>query len=204
MKRVEVKSNVLANVKNKIPYSAELAEAADTLTDNTVTDVNEKKIGDIEAIGRLSMATLVKGTANGGISMKEAFPLLKGLAEKKTPDPVQRIEAHQTIDMRAILTAAIIENPHALQSAADKAVKARETVRQRIGAVDDALELKSLPSRQTLQGQTATASDDDATSALDVDIQSPLSAPGLESYSLTKTEWTPGQSPKEIVGLTKS
>jgi len=37
-----------------------------------------------------------------------------------------------------------------------------------------------------------------------VDIQSPLSAPGLESYSLTKTEWTPGQSPKEIVGLTKS
>jgi len=203
MKRVTVKSNVLANAKNKIPYSAELTEAADVLADNTVIDVNDKKIGDIEAIGRLSMATLVKGTADGVISMKEAFPLLRSLAEKKTPDPIQRIETHQTIDMRAILTAAILENPTALKDAAERAAEARETVRQRIGAVDDTLELKGLSNLRThptLQGQTDDdASSNNATPALD-----PTRNHGLESYQLTKTEWTPGQSPGEIVGFTKS
>lgn len=198
MKRYTSTVNVLANIKEDVPYSRELAEAADVITDTAVEDSNSGVICPIEAAGRVSLATLLRATAEGKIPFKQAFPLLKGIAEKKTPDPVQRIEAHQTIDMRALVVSAVKENPQALENAVKIALTAREQVKQRIGAIDDKLELQIPISGKPIStpAHPTQSFPDNASS-----MNEPQN--GLESYSLPKTQWTPGQSPSELEELNK-
>ncbi len=144
MKSLEPKSDILKHVKTKspLPYAKELGEAAQTIADSTTVAVEAGKMGGVEAAGHISMAMLLGGISTGDIPLKQAYPLLKGIAEKKTPDPVVKIEARQEIDMRAIIVDAVSQNPTALQDVVAISIAAREQVRIKIGAEDNRLELK--------------------------------------------------------------
>ncbi len=145
MKTHEPQIDVLKVKKSIIPFSDELCDAAEKIAESAIEASDQGKMGGVELAGHISMAALLKSCSEGSIPLKQAFTLLKGIAEKKTPDPVVRIEARQEIDMRAILYDAVERSPRALQDIAAISLATREQVRIKIGAANNKLELKPLP-----------------------------------------------------------
>lgn len=149
MKTHEPTSDTLKHTKSSLPFSSELQDVAQQIADSTTEAMDAGKMGGVEAAGHISMAMLLSGVSQGSIPLKQAYTLLKGIAEKKTPDPVVKIEARQEIDMRAIIVDAVNKNPTALADVVAISIASREQVRIKIGAEDNKLELKPLPKAET-------------------------------------------------------
>jgi len=194
MKTFEPSVNPLQHIKKEVPYSPQLVETADLMVDNTVKAVNEGQLGTIEAAGQISLAVLLKATAEGKMSLKQAFPFLKGIAEKKTPNPVTHIESHQTVDMRAMIGIAIEQNPNALEKVVKEALVAREQVKQRLGTTDNMLELKPRIA-PTLEPEELLPDNNNEAMHVNPETQE------LETFTITQSSWQPGLAPEEITKL---
>jgi hypothetical protein len=184
MKTGEVSIRVLRN--QDVPFSDELSDSAQRIADEAKVALEDGGITTIEAAGHYSLASVLEGMATGKMSYKKSFDTLRSLAEKKTPAPVQRIEQHQTVDMRSLLVTAVAENPKALEDVVAIAITAREQIREKLNSSDAALAL--LPEKKThpqkdlpLQGgDTLTPDDQDDFSQADIG------------------DWTPGSAPVEL------
>ena len=200
MKTFEPSVNPLQHIKKEVPYSPQLVETADLMVDNTVKAVNEGQLGTIEAAGQISLAVLLKATAEGKMSLKQAFPFLKGIAEKKTPNPVTHIESHQTVDMRAMIGIAIEQNPNALEKVVKEALVAREQVKQRLGTTDNMLELTPRIASPTLEPEQHLLPDDNNEATyITAETQELETFTSANSY--LPTSWQPGLAPEEITKL---
>lgn len=202
MKTFEPSVNPLQHIKKEVPYSPQLVETADLMVDNTVKAVNEGQLGTIEAAGQISLAVLLKATAEGKMSLKQAFPFLKGIAEKKTPNPVTHIESHQTVDMRAMIGIAIEQNPNALEKVVKEALVAREQVKQRLGTTDNMLELtpRIAPTLESANSYLPDLPeellpDNNEATYITAETQE------LETFTITQSSWQPGLAPEEITKL---
>lgn len=74
-----------------------------------------------EAAGLNALKSLLIKSAGGLLTSAQEFTLLKSLADKKTPDPVQKIEQQTKVDFNVTITEAIKANAPALQSSLEKA-----------------------------------------------------------------------------------
>lgn len=185
MKTHEPKIDGLKIAKPDLPFAEELKSVAQMIADSTTEAMDSGKMGGVEAAGHISMAMLLAACSKGQIPLKQAYSLLKSIAEKKTPDPVVKIEARTTIDMRAIILEAVGKNATALQDVAAIALATREKVRIKIGAEDNRLELQ--PVKKTLPDQVAQ-DQDQADSQVETHQETqPLSE---LSYDLRKVEFS--------------
>lgn len=184
MKNHEPSSNTLKHVGKKpgaLPYSEQMQKTADKIANNATTAMNDGKMDGVEGAGHISMATLLSSISNGDVPLAKAYPLLKGFADKKTPDPVQKVETRTEIDMRTILFDAVAKNPTALEDVVAISLAAREQIRINIKADDNKLELKPLPEATSPTDQTQ-----------DTDLQPLPDHQPLDefAYDLRKTEFT--------------
>lgn len=185
MKTFEPPSDTLKNVV-KLPYSEKLGTSADAIAERAVSALSGGEVTDVESAGLLSLAATLKAVADGQIPVRQAFQFLKGIAEKKTPNPVVKVEAKHSLDIRAILFSAVEENPQALTDAVERAVAAREEIRLRLGLPDTTLAL-SPPLSTNLQASPENVDID----PLPVELES-------LSLELRDTDWKPGDTPAEI------
>lgn len=162
MKTGEIQVNTL-KISKKVPYAEDLQETADIIATDAKQSLDDGRMGGVEAAGHLSMAILLRSIATDNVPLTKALPLLKSLAEKKTPDPVQKIEQRTEIDMRMLIADAVSANAGALENVVAIALTAREQVRERIGAKDNRLELTP-PVKATLpvQGDEEGIQEEDA------------------------------------------
>lgn len=181
MKQAEPRTSGLPN-KKKIKQADNLSKVSRIIASDTMEALDAGKMDAVQASGHIALSKLLEDTADGTLSPKQSTPILKSLAERKTPDPVQRIQTHQTVDMRAIILQAVEDNPDKLQETLQIAIAAREQVKQRIGAPDNALELKPVE-RKALPNEAPIA---------------PLESTPI---TLKSTNWNPGESPPEITKL---
>jgi len=206
MKTHEPKSNTLKHV-GKLPFAEEMLKTAELMAANATESLDEGKIGSIEAAGHISMAALLAGVSNGSIPPLKAYGFLKTIAQTKTPAPVQKIEAHQEVDLRAILVEAVGKNPTALQDVVAISVAAREQVRIKLGSDDNQLELQPLPSADVPVDSGDDESGDDSamgSSSLEeysVDLRELGIMKNSVSQASVNKDWAPGEVPPEITRL---
>lgn len=87
----------------EIPTNADAIEAiANVITDNVSKDIDSGNLDTVEATGNLAMSILLTQYREGLLNDKQAFAFFKEMASKKTQAPVQRIEQHVKIDLRAV------------------------------------------------------------------------------------------------------
>lgn len=123
------------------PYSVEVMELANKITASLTESLDAGDIGDIEAAGRQALAALLSLYAAGKLPDKQAFSFLKSLAERKTPDPVQKVEQTTQVDMRMMVGGLITDNLDALKEAVNYAKEARVSIASRLRS--DSLQLSA-------------------------------------------------------------
>lgn len=223
MKTGEIQVNTL-RVSAKIPYADKLQKTADLIAKDADQSLDNGRMGGVEAAGHLSMAVLLHSVSSDNIPLQKALPLLKSLAEKKTPDPVQKIEQRTEIDMRALMVDAVSANAGALENVVAIALTAREQVRERVGAKDNRLELTP-PVKATLPVQGDEDEEPDKAAGLNefsYELRSTkideLLKSGKDEGELKEmlnneagrgnqepvdADWSPGSEPSEISRLRK-
>jgi len=122
------------DLKRKVPYAAKFRLLADEIASSLRSSLQAGDIGDIEAAGRQALAAMLSEYADGNLPDKQAFAFLKSLAERKTPDPVQKVEQTTQVDMRVMVGALITDNPDALEQALGRAARARSEIAARLVA----------------------------------------------------------------------
>lgn len=156
------------------PMQPDFAEAAEAIIRETEDD---DQLPAIERAARLAGAYLLLGVAGGSVEGKAAYDFLKGLFEKKTPAPVQRIEQRTHADFRVLFATAIETNPNILQDSLDKAEQAHASIRERL----------SLPPSLELVADEAEFE------------EQAVGEPAVEAPLV----WKPGQEPAEITSVRK-
>ncbi|MDQ1271459.1 MAG: hypothetical protein QG591_89 [Planctomycetota bacterium] len=121
-------------------YSEELDRAADAVIDS-ISNV----IDPIETSGRVALASLLRSVASGEMVGNASYNFLSALAQKKTPNPVQKIEEYQKVDMRMVISDLVASSPSILEEMKTKALEARLEIRERL-RIADGLPLHVLPS----------------------------------------------------------
>lgn len=166
-----------------------MQKTADKIANNATAAMDDGKMDGVEGAGHISMATLLSSISNGDVPLAKAYPLLKGFADKKTPDPVQKVETRTEIDMRTILFDAVAKNPTALEDVVAISLAAREQIRKNIKADDNKLELKPLPEATSPKLREASL---DIDQSPDTDLQPLPNHQPLDefAYDLRKTEFT--------------
>lgn len=204
MKTHELKSSGLDKKKlalKKLPFADEMDKTAQVLATNAAEALESGKMGGVEAAGHISLATILAAVSSGDIPLKQVYPLLKGIAEKKTPAPVQKIETRQEVDMRAVLVEAVASNPSALEKVVAISLAAREKVRIQIGALDNKLELKPLPkaTKPESDSDDVTEMPADDLAEFAYDLREPKSDIGnLVAPPKVNAGWKPGEPPPEL------
>lgn len=117
----------------EIRYSPEIADLADSLVKKLSESLDAGDIDEIEAAGRIALASLLSLYAAGDLPEKYAFTFLKALADKKTPNPVVKVEQTTQVDMKVLVADLVTANPDALQSIIDKASAARVEIARKLG-----------------------------------------------------------------------
>lgn len=193
----------------KVPYAAELDETSDLIADNTLSSLRTGKMTGVEAAGQFSLALLLKAISTGQMKLEAAYPLLKTLADKKTPNPAQQVEQHQVIDLQAMIGVAVQKNPNALTDTVALAIASRQQIREKLDLPDSSLTLEPakpntiLPSDDA-DSDTVLSQSDSGDTNDDIDQVVPLKTPP-ESLSITlrDMDWKPGDAPPEIQKLDK-
>ena len=130
------------------------------IAEQILSELDDSKT-TLEQAGHISLAILLTKYAKGDLPSKEGFSLLKTLADKKTPAPVQRIEQRSIIDMRVLINEALETNSSKLEEAKVNARERKEEVMERYN-MDESLELKvpseslELPPATDRSGQFAS------------------------------------------------
>lgn len=106
---------------------------ADKINTELLKRMASGEIDNSEAAGEFALSSLLAQVSGGLLESKEEFIFLKGLAEKKTQNPIQRVEQTTKVDLKVSLADAIQDNPGALQSSLEKARKHNEEVLKRLG-----------------------------------------------------------------------
>ena len=147
--------------KDDISQESPFIAVSDSLNERVLDMLDEGDVSleDIpELVGYLSMSTMTRLIAEGAISPKDAQAFLKSMADKKTPDPVHKIEQHTKIDINVILAKAVNDNPQALVESTRLAKERHEEIMERLNLGPDMM----LP-----------PSDDDTTDAVDAEFTLP-------------------------------
>lgn len=97
----------------------------------------------LESSGVLALAILFEQLAAGQLEPTQGFSFLKGLAEKKTSAPVQKMEVESKTDMRVLIAGAIEQNSTVMKEALVKALADREAIRERL-KLTSAMELETV------------------------------------------------------------
>lgn len=198
MRKFTPETNPLQNVKKSVPYAAELDETANLIAADTIEAIKGGKMSGIEAAGRFSLSALLSSVANGDVSIKDSFSFLKTLADKKTPDPIMRVEQHQTIDMRAMIVSAVEANPQRLEETVSLAFAARQQIQDRLGLTDGSLALR--PATEPNEDSPAHASHEDP----NADCTDTIESHPITHKPLTgEADWKPGDPPPELQNLKK-
>lgn len=202
MRRFTPETNPLRSITKDtaIPFAAELDETANLIVDDTTEAILNGKMSGIEAAGRFSLSTLLAAVASGKISIKDSFTFLKTIAEKKTPDPVVRIEQHQTVDLRGLLFEAVAQNPGALEQTISLALAARQQIQERLDACDGSLSLNSVGS-DSPQNRLQPVRPSDSLESRPIFEQQSCSDPESKdsrSVGSACSDWHPGEPPPEI------
>ena len=114
-----------------------MMEVATKLDTSVMGKFESGEIDATETIGLLAMSQLAKLNATGLLNQNQTFGFLKSMAEKKTPNPVQRVEEHQKIDLRMIFQGAIDNNPEALESSLQQAKQRNQEIQDRLNLSED-------------------------------------------------------------------
>ena len=114
-----------------------MMEVAEKLDISVMEKFESGEIDATETIGLLAMSQLTKLNATGLLNQNQTFGFLKSMAEKKTPNPVQRVEEHQKIDLRGIFQVVIDNNPEALESSLQQAKQRNQEIQDRLNLSED-------------------------------------------------------------------
>ncbi len=79
-----------------------LQKVASALTTEVIDNIESGNLDAVEATGNLSLSILLTKYSEGLLTEREAFAFFKEMASKKTQAPVQRVEQHVKIDLRAV------------------------------------------------------------------------------------------------------
>jgi hypothetical protein len=136
MKRRVVDSGEI--VVRVVPYADEMREISHSIS----LDARSGKYGNVETAGLQAMAVLLQMYADGQLGTREGYALLSRLADRKTSDPVQRMEVDQRVDMRVLIGGILEQSQEALSRMMELARERREEVRRRLGESAAELELR--------------------------------------------------------------
>jgi hypothetical protein len=141
MKKIEA---VFIPQSSKDPYSDIFMEIADMMADSVKERLKNGSISLIEAIGEVSMASMVTRIANGQIDGVAAYGFLKSLAIYKTSAPVQKSENRTYLDVQNSLKEIVSQTPEEIDIAMRRAEDGRKMVMDR-HKTDNILRLKPKP-----------------------------------------------------------
>lgn len=86
-----------------------------------------------EASGLFALQSLLMQVSGGLLDPKQEFIFLKSLAEKKTQNPVQRVEQTTKVDLKVSIADAIENSSEALERTLAIAKKHNDEIRERLG-----------------------------------------------------------------------
>jgi len=141
MKRLEA---VFIPPSNKDPFSDIFIEIADQMADSVKDRLSNGSISLIEAVGEVSMASMVMRIANGQIDGVAAYSFLKSLALYKTSAPVQKSENRTYLDVQNSLKDIVSQTPEEVDKAMQRAEDNRKFVMNR-HKTDNILRLQPKP-----------------------------------------------------------
>jgi len=88
--------------KKTVTNADAISEIAEAITDSISGDISSGNLDTAEATGNLAMSILLTKYSEGLLDDKQAFAFFKEMASKKTQAPIQRVEQHVKIDLRAV------------------------------------------------------------------------------------------------------
>jgi hypothetical protein len=144
MREVEVGADINSKIveKSKNPFADEFSTLASDMIASMRASLDSGDISEIEAAGLIAMAAMCSLYASNSIPEKQMHSFLKSLAERKTPDPVQKVEQHSIVDMRVLVQSLIEKNPTALADATEKALVAKQHIVEKLQIAGDDFRMK--------------------------------------------------------------
>jgi len=153
MKKVDIGvgdlTTAFSDIDAEIPFSDKLLSLSIEIAEELPEEASS-----LERAGRLATAILLQMGATGRLDRDKLFTFLKTLADKKTPDPVQRIEQRTELDMRVIIASVVKDNPDVLQRSIEGARKGRQEVMSRWN-MDSSLSLPPTPTLETAESESS-------------------------------------------------
>jgi len=148
MREVEIAP---VQIEREVDYADDIRSLASDIVGSLRLALDAGDITDIEAAGRIALASVLALYADGKLPEKQSFQLLKSLAERKTPDPVVKVEQTTQIDMRVLVADIITGNAGALDRAVGRAAEARKEISARLGKTPLSLQTAAADDSQPLQ-----------------------------------------------------
>lgn len=127
---------VTGNVdSNGIPLGKEGSAVliAEKINDTLTYQIESGEFDVTEVSGLFALQSLLTKVSGGLLDPKQEFIFLKSLAEKKTQNPVQRIEQATKVDLRVSISDAIENSSEALERTLAIAKKHNAEVLERLG-----------------------------------------------------------------------
>lgn len=115
---------------------------ANSIEEDVLSRLDDNDIELIEAAGQLSLVELLRQHTLGKLTEKQAFKMLQDLVSKKTPNPIQRIEETQKIDIRVVFADILQSSPDVLERTLVMSRQRNEEVKQKLG-LDSSMMLDS-------------------------------------------------------------
>jgi len=115
-----------------IPKESPANLIADKINADLLEQIEVGEIDTVEAAGAFALSSLLAQVSGGLLDPKQEFIFLKSLAEKKTQNPVQRVEQTTKIDLKVSIADAIENSPEALERTLAIAKKHNDEVLARL------------------------------------------------------------------------
>lgn len=117
----------------------ELRRAAELISERASEMLDDGDIDPVEAAGHQALSTLLIMHTRGELPISFSMEMLKSVAEKKTPNPVTRIEQTHKVDLNTVFTKLVATGPDTLTRMAVLAKERASQVRLRLGTGEDYL-----------------------------------------------------------------
>lgn len=179
-KRQKLKAHINVPTSHAPSIPLRYAEEARRLAGELLVEAREHP-STLEASGTLALAVLLEQAAAGQLEPAQEFSFLKGLAEKKTPAPIQKMEVASKTDMRVLIADAIEQNSDIMKAAMAKAIADRAAIRERL-KLTSAMELSEMSgeSSENSKSELRNNSDPDSATGSRLKTKNALPLPPLE------------------------
>lgn len=140
------------------PNGVAIKQVAEAITGNVVEGMDSGSLDTIEATGQLSMSVLLTMLNEGLLNDNQAVSFLREMASRKTQAPVQRVEQHVKMDLRAVFNDIAESNPVIRDTRIKQAKVWDGEVREKL-QLDDDMMLKPRDENEAEEGRSGSSAE---------------------------------------------